>query len=426
MGWLVWDGQRWARGREHEVDLLAQRVADQIDQEADLMEQAGVSREEVARHRRWAKDTETAHRVRALKEMAKPHLHADPATFDSNPAVLNVANGVLCLSTLTLLPHDPDLRLTRLAPVSWDPDAKAPTFLSVLRRVQPDQAAQDFLQRLLGYGITGHTGEQVFVVHWGTGGNGKSTILNAVRDVLGDYGTAADPATFAKKAGDGSGASPDRAALAGIRMVTCVEPNQLRLDPTFVKTITGGDPIVARELYKAPFTYKPQFLLNLVTNDRPVIDDGTDGMWRRVILLPWTVCVPEDERIPEHVMTARLRAELPGILRWLAEGSRAWARDGLRVPSIVREATEQYRESEDVVQTFLTESGYSINPPRHALACRTSRMPWSNWAKDNREAGKSIGGPREKTQERLIEKYQVTVKRTNSGRWLYGIRGDTE
>ena len=144
-------------------------------------------------------------------------------------------------------------------------------------------------------------------------------------------------------------------------MVPCIEPNQLRLDPTFVKAITGGDPVVA-ELYKAPFTYWPQFLLNMVTNDKPAIDDGTDGMWRRIVLAPWMVQVPEEERLPEHLMTEKLRAATAGILNWLLDGCRTRRANGLSLPEPVRSATGDYRLSEDVVLTFLTESGVPARP----------------------------------------------------------------
>ena len=252
--------------------------------------------------------------IRAAKNLARPHVFTRWEDFDADPDMINVGNGILNLNTFTLTPHDPDRLLTHFSSVPYDPSATAPFFEESLARAIPDPEMRRFLLRLFGYGLTGHVGEQVFVLHHGKGGNLKSTIINAVRRTMGTYGQTAKPATFALGKREGGAPSGDRARLAGARLVTVSEiAKPLKIDTGFVKEATGGEELTARHLYQKEFNFDPQFLLMVTSDDLPAIDDPTDAMWRRVLLVPWTVQVPRHKQLPEHQVRKRLAAEAPGI-----------------------------------------------------------------------------------------------------------------
>jgi len=210
-----------------------------------------------------------------------------------------------------------------------------------------------FIQRAVGYALTGCTSEQVLFFLYGLGANGKTTLIEVLRALLGDYAMQASFATFAERRGDGP--RNDVARLAGARLVAASEAGEgTRFDEGLIKQLTGSDAVTARFLYGEDFEFHPAFKLVLAANHKPAIRGTDRAIWRRIHLVPFTVTIPEGERDPQ--LLGKLTAELPGILRWALDGCLAWQRDGLGAPVAVRSATLRYREEMDTIGAFLDEA----------------------------------------------------------------------
>jgi len=345
--WFVWDGRRWAPDTQGRVELLAKQTIRRLYMAA--LDYEPEIREKIAKH---ALQSEKAPRIRALLEMARsePGIPVLPEQLDRDPWLLNVLNGTLNLRTGELRKHRKQDLITKLAPVEFDPEATAPLWEAFLERVIPDPEVREFLQRAVGYSLTGDTSEQCLLLLYGTGQNGKSTFLETVRSLLGDYAQHTDFETFLAQRH--KEIRNDIARLAGARFVTALEVEAgKKLAESLIKLLTGGDTVTARFLYSEFFEFKPTFKLFLACNHKPVIR-GTDlAIWRRIRLVPFTVTIPEEEQDPH--LADKLKQELPGILNWALEGCLAWQRDGLRPPTQVLEATKSYREEMDILGEFL-------------------------------------------------------------------------
>jgi putative DNA primase/helicase len=283
--WLVYDGIRWAPDETGELERLAKETVLSIYREA-LAAESDTERSELAK---WAARCESHAQLRAMIDLAasEPGIPAVPDELDADPWVLNVENGTLDLRRGLLRAHEPADLITKFAPVAWDPAAPAPAWAGFLERILPgDPALFGFLQRAIGYSLTGNTGEQTLFFLHGRGSNGKSTLLETLRALLGDYGMQADAGTFLDRRRDG--ANNDLARLRSARFVAAIKAGEgQRLAEALVKTVTGGDTISARLLYSEFFEFRPQFKLWLAANHKPVIR-GTDyAMWRRIPL--WAV-----------------------------------------------------------------------------------------------------------------------------------------
>lgn len=348
--WLVYDGVRWQRDADGEAVRTARDALRAMAAAAEAVPDAE-QRDELVKH---ALDSESSARVSAMLGLAQALLPLAPEALDRDPDVLNVANGTLDLRTGELAPHRRDDLLTRLAPVPFDPDAACPRWDAFLARILAgNERLIGFLRRAVGYSLTGHTSEQVLLLLYGVGANGKSTFLETVRALLGDYATQADFTTFLKR--DSEGARNDLARLVGTRLVSAVEAEAGRpLAEALVKQLTGGDTITARFLFREFFDFRPAFKIWLAANHKPTITGSDHGIWRRVRLVPFTVTIPEAERDPR--LGAKLLEELPGILAWAVRGCLEWRASGLGVPDEVKAATDSYREEMDVLGPFLDEA----------------------------------------------------------------------
>ncbi len=349
--WLYWNDQRWEVDQTGEIVRRAKETVKLIYAEA-ANASSTADRKALADH---AKNSEAASRIGAMIRLAstEPEAPAMPDQLDTNLSALNVLNGTIDLHTGKLRPHRREDLITKLAPVEYDSTAQCPMFMSFLDKITAgDEELQKFLQRAIGYGLTGDTSEQVMFVAYGTGANGKSTLLNIIQDLLGDYALQTPTDTFVRKR-DRS-ATNDLARLRGSRFVVATEVNaDGKLDEVLVKQITGGDKISARFLYREFFEFQPECKIFLVTNYKPDISGSDEGIWRRIVLIPFEVRIPEGER-DKHLIE-KLRKELPGILAWAVEGCLAWQWEGLCPPERVRAATSRYREEMDWMSTFLRE-----------------------------------------------------------------------
>jgi len=377
--WLVWTGKYWRRDDTCELERRAKKTVRGIWREA-RQEKNKDRKKDLARH---AIQSESNGSIRAMIERARaePGVAIRYQEFDRHPFLLNLRNGTLDLSTGQLSAHDRDHLLTKYADVEFIDGAECPLWLAFLKRIFDDnQEIISYLQRAVGYSLTGDTREQCLHLLHGSGSNGKSTFLEVLQALLGDYGVQADFATFVERKTDGP--RNDVARLAGARMVRSSEVGEgKRLNESLVKSLTGQDTIAARFLYSEAFEFKPTFKLWLAANHKPVIRGTDHAIWRRVRLIPFTVTISDDEK--DETLKDRLIAELPGILRWAVAGCEQWLERGLQAPEAVTVATSNYKNESDIIGNFLEECceiAPSLEVPATDLYAAYKR-----WAHDNGE-----------------------------------------
>lgn len=285
--------------------------------------------------------------------------------WDKDAMLLAVANGVLNLRYRDFEFRDgaPRDYIRTTAPTLWqDLYAPAPRWEQFLQEIfAGDAEIIAFVQRLLGYGITGETSEHIFPVLYGEGRNGKDTLLETLKFVLGDCAAPVQAEVLLASERNPNAATPHLYALRGKRLCWVNESNEgARLNTSQVKMLTGGGTIAARPLYGTPITFAPQYLLMLVTNHKPHANADDYALWKRLLLIPFTqafVDSPRAENKHEHKRDAKLaetlRAEASGILAWLVRGCLDWQHDGLNPPASVTKATDDYQNEEDTLSEFI-------------------------------------------------------------------------
>ena len=243
--------------------------------------------------------------------------------------------------------------ISKLSPVKFDPAAICPVFDEFMKRVMPDADIRSFLQRYVGYCLLGLTVEQCLLFFYGAGRNGKSTFVDLMVDVLGDYAVTLSIDSFAGDSRKGGAeATPDLARLPGARLVAASEPEMgVKLKDALIKTLTGCEKLAVRRLHQDFFELIPQFKIILSGNHKPRIDDDSDGIWRRVHLVPWDIQIPEDEVDPD--LPKKLRREMAGVLAWAVRGALDYLQKGLQPPDAVKAATAEYREESDPIGAFI-------------------------------------------------------------------------
>ena len=307
--------------------------------------------------------------IETALRLSRKMLTVDAGLMDRNPWLLNVRNGVVDLRDGSLRPHRAEDLITKFADVEYRGlDHVCEDWERAVEQIAGERQVAEFLKRWFGYCATGDISEQVFVVHWGDGSNGKSTILNTVSAVLGDYAGTAAPQLLATSSANGSEAHPTGIAdLWGKRMVTAHETKEgavLRED--FIKQATGGDKIKARFMRADFFEFDPTHKIQLLTNSKPTVKGQDHGIWRRVLLVAYLqrfgtaeqVANGEASLVGDKHLGARLSGEdaRAGVLSWIVRGAVEWAQGGgLKAPDVVREASEVYREEQDRVGQWLRE-----------------------------------------------------------------------
>lgn len=277
------------------------------------------------------------------------------------------------------LDHARDHLMTKMMPVPYDSQAQAPLFQAFLNRIQPDPAMRGFLQRWLGLSMTALTGEQKLCFFHGGGGNGKSVLVDLIARIMGDYASTAKIESLTGRNRRGGGdATPDLIPLVGARMVRASEPDEgEKLQEGLIKELTGGEPILVRALNKDFFEIKPHFKLTISGNHKPDIRGLDDGIWRRVLLVPFDVQIPKSER--DGALGDKLWAERAGIFRWLVDGLLDYLEGGLREPEAVLDATREYREQSDPIGLFLDSACVVTGDPSDSLPTKDLVLAFNFW-----------------------------------------------
>lgn len=409
--WLIWDGRRWQTDDTFEIERRAKHIADILYDDAAAAEDK--ERRELTAH---AQRSAMARGIRAMIDLAKsePGIAVTPAQLDVDPWVLNCQNGTLDLRTGKLHPHRREDLLTKVLPVDYDPDAECPTWEGFLNRIMAGkQDLINFLQRAVGYSLTGDVSEQVMFVLYGGGANGKSTFLETISSLLMEYSVQTPTDTLMVKRST-NGATGDLARLKGARFISAAEADEGRqLSEALVKQLTGGDVITARFLYGDLFDFKMTGKIWLATNHKPVIRGADEAIWRRIRLVPFAVTIPETER--DRQLPEKLRAELAGILRWAVTGCLAWQRSGLGVPEEIQSATGRYKAEMDLLAAFLDDC--CMVGDQYTVTAKELHLAFCTWAEESKEPVIS----KRMMADRLAEKGFQPFRQTGGGRCWRGL-----
>lgn len=382
-GFYLYRDGAWEPDRLNRVRTVAQTIGASIQDEAVKLNGGpidGNTPPDILKLHAWGRSSQTTRRIDSMiQELAALEgVAIEIETFDAHPHLLACLNGVVDLRTGVLQPHSPDLFISRRLEVNYNPDATAPRWESFLDEVfptQPDLPA--YMRRLVGYGITGETSEQCFVIHWGQGANGKSIFTEALSDVFEAVTNTTPFSTFEEKP---SGGIPnDVAALKGARLVFASEGERGRpMAEAVIKRVTGRDRITARFMRKEFFTFTPTFLLQLATNFKPSFRGQDEGLWRRVKLIPWLRYFAPEER--DHYLHLKLQAEAEGILAWAVKGAQEWYDQGLGDPPAVVEATQSYRETSDSLGGFFP--GVLVEDKTGEVLGSDAYKAYGHWTED--------------------------------------------
>lgn len=413
--WLKWTGRRWKLDDTGAVAKLAKETARSIYSEAA----ACIDENERKATAKWAACSEKRDRLSAMIDLARsePGIPVLPEQLDRDPWLLNCKNGTLDLRTGNLRKHQREEYLSKLCPTPYDPAAECPTWEAFLQRIfGGDGELTGFVKRLAGYFVTGSVRDHILPIFWGSGSNGKSTLLGALLKVMGpDYSIKAAPDMLMIRRGEHH--PTERADLFGKRLVAAVETQEGgRLNESLIKDLTGGDRQRARRMREDFWEFAPTHKLVLATNHKPTIKDTTHSTWRRVKLVPFQVVIPDEEQ--DHDLPAKLEAEARGILRWIVDGCLEWQQHGLPEPEAVKTATGEYRENQDALGPFLSECCL-----QHPGATVRAKDLYEVYKRHSTDAGEEPLSQRkfgEALTERGFDRF------TSNGTWYRGIDLNTE
>lgn len=380
--WYYWTGKVWQVDNSGEIKKLADVIIDDMKKEAFRAD--GDIQDELLK---WCNRTASS---KGKTNMITETQHLEgipvqPDEFDAYTDYINCQNGIVNLRTGELLPHDSNFMMTRICYTDYDTTCGEPKlWLKFLNDVcNGDKELINYLQKCVGYSLSGSIREQCAFFIYGIGNNGKSTFLDTISDLMGTYASNVQPETIMVKKNDG-GANSDIARLKSSRFVTSVEPNEgVRLNEGLVKQLTGGDKVTCRFLYGKEFEYVPEFKIWIGTNHKPTIR-GTDvGIWRRIKLIPFEVNIPKDK--VDKTLKYKLRKELPQIFNWAVQGCIKWQQEGLELPKCVQDATKEYKAEMDILTNFMEQCvEIDYKSPEPIMAPQLFNL-YTVWAQKNNE-----------------------------------------
>lgn len=345
IGWMIWTGRRYeADAKNYTLAGLMGHVRDSL---IDAIKSNGRDRTDKIK---YFTSAENAARLRGVQALAAPLMADGIEEFDTDLFLFNCKNCTLNLRTGEPKKHDPGDKITKLAPVAYDPMAQCPQFIEFLDQIfNGNIELIDYMQRLLGMCLSGDITAQHLWFFYGSGANGKSTLLGLIQKIIGDYACSAPDSLLTLGKDEHATQLAD---LQGRRLVIASETESAaRLNVQRVKVLTGEDIIKARRMRQDFYEFRRTHKLILQTNNRPIVREDSEAVWRRIRVVPFTVTIPPEARDPD--LSNKLWSEAPGVLNWLVAGCRDWLKNGLRDPKCVMAATAEYREESDQVRDFV-------------------------------------------------------------------------
>lgn len=380
--WFIWNGKRWEQDDTGKIITYAIECVRNIIHDADLLPE-GDKRKSLIQH---SLKSESSGKLKALLEIASgmPAITVRSEDLDQNPWLLNCQNGTIDLRTGKLKPHDPKDYITRICAAAYKPDCAIPLWTQLTEKITGgDKEYIRYIQKALGYALTGDISEQAIFILYGTGSNGKSTMLNIFAALLNGYAQSTSSDTFMQKKNES--VNNDIARLKGARFVSAIEMEEgKRMAESLIKSMTGGDKLVTRFLYGEFFEYVPQFKVFLAVNHKPDIRDTTNSIWRRIKIMEFNNTFTEQER-DKNFPTKIMAKELPGILAWAVQGCLDWQQNGINAPDIVEAATRAYKEEMDSFSHFFNECCVVREGAR--VSNKMLRAKYDEWCAENGERG---------------------------------------
>lgn len=354
----VYDGTVWKEDNEGLVFKLVDLVIEDMKNEPIYVSDPTDEKLVEQMEKEWNKHLKSSRSNRSKKAMVeeiKHNVSVLPESFDQNDMLLNTENGYLDLSSGEVLGHDKAKLFSKKAKVEYSDKAAPDAWLDFLKDIfDHDEEMIDFIQKAVGYSLTGSSKEQVMFVLLGSGRNGKSLFINTLATILGDYSTNMQAETLMVKRGQGGSINNDVARLENARFVTSSEPNEgFIFDEGLVKQMTGDDKITARYLRQENFEFEAKFKIWLATNHRPIVRGTDDGIWRRFVTIPFEVQIPEHK--VDRDLKYKLLREAPAILDWALEGCLLWQKEGLELPEKIKQSNQQYRSEMDITDAFIED-----------------------------------------------------------------------
>lgn len=355
--WYFYNSMRWSVDNLGVILRMADKCVEAMKAEAKLYLQAdeesgGDMAKAFEKHMKSSRSNKSK---KAMLNEIEHHLPILPIQMDRYKMALNTPSGIINLKNGDVKAHNPEYYFTKITSVDCAEAADCPRWLAFLDDIfAGDKDLIRYIQKAVGYSLTGSTAEQCAFFLYGTGRNGKSTFIDVIRDVFGDYAANIQPETIMVKSSQSNAINSDIARLKGARLVTSVEPNEgVRLNEGLLKQLTGDDTVTARKLYSEEFEFKPEFKLWMATNHKPIIRGTDTGIWRRIHMIPFDVQIPEDK--VDKNLTHKLKAEMTGIFKWCIDGCLMWQREGLQMPAAVLKSVREYRREMDVISAFIED-----------------------------------------------------------------------
>lgn len=355
--WYFYNSMRWSVDNLGVILRMADKCVEAMKAEAKLYLQAdeesgGDMAKAFEKHMKSSRSNKSK---KAMLSEVEHHIPILPIQMDRYKMALNTPSGIINLKNGEVRAHNAEYYFTKITSVECSQTADCPRWLAFLDDIfASDKDLIRYIQKAVGYSLTGSTAEQCAFFLYGTGRNGKSTFIDVIRDVFGDYAANIQPETIMVKSSQSNAINSDIARLKGARLVTSVEPNEgVRLNEGLLKQLTGDDTVTARKLYSEEFEFKPEFKLWMATNHKPIIRGTDTGIWRRIHMIPFNVQIPEDK--VDKNLTHKLKAEMTGIFKWCIDGCLMWQREGLQMPVAVLKSVREYRREMDVISAFIED-----------------------------------------------------------------------
>lgn len=397
----IYDGMKWKIDDKGSIRKLIDEMIENIKNEKVLHSEDVTEEEAREVFQKFYKKTRG---TQAKKNIMNELMHRRPATpddFDRDDMLINVANGYIDLTSRELYKHDINKMFSQITNTDYTEKMQPAVWLDFLNDIfAGDKAVIRYIQKALGYSLTGSTREQIMFILFGKGRNGKSIFVETIAEILGDYSNNMQAKSLMVKKNDN--VNTDIARLSKARFVTSSEPNEgFRFDEGLIKQLTGGDKVTARFLYAEEFEYTPKFKIWVSTNHKPIIRGTDDGIWRRLVLIPFDVQIPE-EKVDKDLKYKLLR-EAPAILNWMAEGAYMWMQEGLAMPEKLKEAVQKYRNEMDTLGQFIEDCCKVDKNSSEKVS--NLHQAYKTWSNDNLTSTKVLGMKSfsQKMEERFVK-----------------------
>lgn len=402
--WTIWNGRYWQGDITNKIKVFAEIIINEMKNEA-YSHTDEKERKDMLRNVMRA--SQSAGKEALIKEAQ--HLGNVPivnSDFDKHDFLLNTLSGIVDLKSGKVLEHNKEYLMSKIVPFEVD-DSKPPMkWLSFLNEIfLGDEELIHFMQKSVGYTLTGSIREQSMFLAFGDGSNGKSVFLDIMSRMMGDYGMNAQVESLLERKYGASSYTSDLARLKGARFTTTGENNQgSKLNEGLIKQLTGGEKITARFLYGKEFEFYPNFKIWLATNHKPIIRGNDSGIWRRIISIPFNYKVPKEKRNKSLIYD--LEQEIPQILAWAIQGCLMWQKEGLDLPQVIQESNKQYQNEMDIITTFLEDHAEeSVGEFANANELYEEYIKWAKASNEYMMSSTIFGKEMSKRYEKVRKAY---------------------